>query len=200
MELYNSLAYIQQELKVPKSERNTFANFDYRSAEKILEAVKPLVHGKDLTLLLSDEVVNIGDANYVKATVTLTNGKERISVDAYAREEVAKKGMDTAQITGSTSSYARKYALSGLFAIDDTKDPDSQDNTTHASTAPRKTASSTNKATDKQRALIAKKLAENGVPTSEMAGVLIEQYGITDTANMTAADASIVIEDLIGVN
>lgn len=131
--LHTKLMQIQQELKAPKSERNTFANFDYRSAEKILEAVKPLVHARGLTVYLSDEVENIGESNYIKATATLDDGENRIWVHAYAREEVSKKGMDTAQITGSTSSYARKYALSGLFAIDDTKDADSQDNTNHVS-------------------------------------------------------------------
>lgn len=132
------LVAIQQKLKAPKSEHNSFAGFDYRSAEKILEAAKPLVHAEGLTITLSDDVINVGDSNYVKATATLSNGKESLSVSAFAREEVSKKGMDTAQITGSTSSYARKYALSGMFAIDDGKDADSQDNTKHVSdTAPR---------------------------------------------------------------
>lgn len=120
---------IQQELKAPKGQTNSFGNYKYRSCEDILEAVKPLLNG--LTLTLSDEVVNIGTANYVKATVELMNGSVAISVTAYAREAESKKGMDEAQITGAASSYARKYALNGLFAIDDTKDADSQDNTQH---------------------------------------------------------------------
>ena len=125
----NKLIKIQQELKAPKSNTNSFGNYKYRSAEDILEAVKPLVHKKGLTLILSDEVENIGNANYVKATATITDKDEhRLWVHAYAREAVVKKGMDDAQITGSASSYARKYALSGLFAIDDTKDPDGHDN------------------------------------------------------------------------
>lgn len=132
------LVRIQQKLKAPKSEHNSFAGFDYRSAEKILEAVKPLVHAEGLTILISDEVLNIGDSNYVKATVHLSDGDKSVTVSALAREEVSKKGMDTAQITGSTSSYARKYALNGMFAIDDTKDADSQDNTKHVTdTTPR---------------------------------------------------------------
>ena len=141
---------IQQELKAPKGQTNSFGNYKYRSCEDILEAVKPLLNG--LTLTLSDEVVNIGTANYVKATARLMGKDEvwnvvsskdtsdvkgtrvtnnSITVTAYAREAESKKGMDEAQITGAASSYARKYALNGLFAIDDTKDADSQDNTQH---------------------------------------------------------------------
>lgn len=125
----DKLIKIQQELKAPKSNTNSFGNYKYRSAEDILEAVKPLVHKEGLTLILSDEVENIGNANYVKATATIMDKEEhRLWVHAYAREAVVKKGMDDAQITGSASSYARKYALGGMFAIDDTKDPDGYDN------------------------------------------------------------------------
>lgn len=122
---------IQQELKAPKGQTNSFGKYKYRSCEDILEAVKPLLNG--LTLTLSDEVVNIGSANYVKATAALCGAdlENAIAVTAYAREAESKKGMDEAQITGSASSYARKYALNGLFAIDDTKDADTQDNTQH---------------------------------------------------------------------
>ena len=128
------LINIQKALKAPKSNTNSFGNYKYRSAEDILEAVKPLVHAEGLTLILSDEVENIGSANYIKATVTIMDKDEkRLWVHAYAREAVTKKGMDDAQITGSASSYARKYALSGLFAIDDTKDPDGHDNRNYVS-------------------------------------------------------------------
>lgn len=127
----DKLVKIQQQLKAPKSNTNNFGNYKYRSAEDILEAAKPLVHAEGLTLMLSDEVVNIGHANYVKATAILREGQTQIDVTAYAREAETKKGMDDAQITGSASSYARKYALNGLFAIDDTKDADSMDNTKH---------------------------------------------------------------------
>jgi len=128
----DKLLKIQQKLKAPKSNTNSFGNYKYRSAEDILEAVKPLVHAEGLTLVLTDEVRNIGHANYVKATALLTDGtSEPYQVSAYAREAETKKGMDEAQITGSASSYARKYALNGLFAIDDTKDPDGQDNRQH---------------------------------------------------------------------
>jgi hypothetical protein len=119
------LIMIQQGLKAPKNQRNTFGNYNYRSAEDILEAVKPLLAEQVCTLTISDEMVEVGNRVYVRATVTLTSEKESVQTTAFAREEETKKGMDAAQITGSASSYARKYALNGLFCIDDTKDPDS---------------------------------------------------------------------------
>jgi len=121
--IFKSLAKIQQELKAPKGQFNKFANFNYRSCEDILEAVKPLLGGK-LFLTLSDKIVLIGERYYIEATAKLSNGKDFIEVPAYARESLERKGMDDSQITGATSSYARKYALNGLFAIDDTKDSD----------------------------------------------------------------------------
>lgn len=124
----DKLVKIQSELKAPKSNRNSFGNYNYRSCEDILEAVKPLLKEQGLALTLSDEVVNIGTHNYIKATALLKDSTGEIWVDAYAREAETKKGMDDAQITGAASSYARKYALNGLFAIDDTKDADAQDN------------------------------------------------------------------------
>ncbi len=130
-----TLNKIQKELKVPKGQMNTFGNYKYRSCEDILEAVKPHLDGAILTI--NDEVVILGVRYYVKATATLKDQKGEISVSAYAREPLEKKGMDTAQITGATSSYARKYALNGLFCIDDTKDADSTN--THDKEEPKKT-------------------------------------------------------------
>ena len=121
--IFKSLAKIQQELKAPKGQFNKFANFNYRSCEDILEAVKPLLDGK-LVLTLSDDVVLVGERYYIKATAKLSNGKDSLYISAFARESLERKGMDDSQITGATSSYARKYALNGLFAIDDTKDSD----------------------------------------------------------------------------
>lgn len=119
------LIIIQSGLKAPKNQRNSFGNYNYRSAEDIVEAVKPLLFEESCILTITDDLVLIGERYYVKATATLTNeNKESVSTTAYAREEETKKGMDGAQITGAASSYARKYALNGLFCIDDTKDPD----------------------------------------------------------------------------
>lgn len=116
---------IQSELKAPKNQVNKFGGYKYRSAEDILEAVKPLLKITGCYLTISDSMELIGERYYVKATATLTNPDgDSISVCAYAREEETKKGMDASQITGAASSYARKYALNGLFCIDDTKDAD----------------------------------------------------------------------------
>lgn len=121
------LINIQSSLNVPKNQRNDFGKYNYRSCEDILEAVKPLLAENNCTLFISDELSAINGKVYITAKATIVNseGKE-ISVTAHAREEDTKKGMDSAQITGSTSSYARKYALNGLFCIDDAKDPDSE--------------------------------------------------------------------------
>lgn len=125
------LVQIQTSLSAPKDKRNKFANYDYRSAEDILGAVKPLLKETGCTLTLTDDIVLIGDRYYIKATATLMNGSgEKEVVTGFAREAEVKKGSDDAQITGACSSYARKYALCGLFAIDDSKaDPDNDDNT-----------------------------------------------------------------------
>jgi hypothetical protein len=158
MEILNK---IQKELHAPKNQNNTFGKYKYRSCEDILEAVKPMLGGATLTI--TDDIVHFpshepiikilkdrngnektevisGDRFYIKATATITDGEDKVSVSAYAREEDNKKGMDSSQITGSASSYARKYALNGLFCIDDTKDDDhTNDGKKEAKPAPKKT-------------------------------------------------------------
>ncbi len=139
------LIAIQKELKAPKGQTNAFGKYKYRSCEDILEAVKPLCIKHNCLLTISDEMVMLGDRFYVKATAVISltgtietldklntvciEGLNKVSVSAYARESESKKGMDASQITGSASSYARKYSLNGLFCIDDTKDADTMDNT-----------------------------------------------------------------------
>jgi hypothetical protein len=128
----NIMADIQGRLKAPKGQENKFGKYKYRSCEDIVEAVKPLLNEHDCYLLLGDEMVMLGDRYYVKATAAVVHAKGIIATtDGYARECQDRKGMDESQITGATSSYARKYALNGLFAIDDTKDADTMDNTVH---------------------------------------------------------------------
>lgn len=129
--IQEKLNIIQKELKAPKNQRNSFGNYNYRSCEDILEAVKPLLSENKCILIMYDEIVNMGDRYYVKATAEFydTEDKNVIKVSAFARESEEKKGMDSAQITGATSSYARKYALNGLFLIDDTKDADTDEYT-----------------------------------------------------------------------
>lgn len=118
------LSIIQSELKAPKGQFNSFGKYKYRSCEDIVEAVKPVLKKYNFALIITDELVLIGERYYIKATAVITNGTISYNASAYAREEESKKGMDSSQITGSASSYARKYALNGLFAIDDTKDAD----------------------------------------------------------------------------
>ena len=126
MSIYTKLMNVQNELKVPKNNKNTFGNYKFRNAEDILEALKPLLKKYNATVIITDDVVTTGNRYYIKATVKFidTETGETIETSALAREEENKKGFDSSQITGSTSSYARKYALNGLFAIDDTKDSD----------------------------------------------------------------------------
>lgn len=150
-QLVEKLQKIQETLKAPKNQFNKFGGYNYRNCEDILEAVKPLLAEHGLVLTLSDEVVEKGHAalgghsegdsetkNYVKASAVITDGESEIRVSAYARESYEKKGMDAAQITGSASSYARKYALNGLFLIDDTKDADATND--HGKTETKKTS------------------------------------------------------------
>jgi len=140
MNIHKKLQGIQTELKAPKGQTNKFGGYRYRSCEDILTALKPLLAQYTCTLAISDDIVEVGGRVYVKATATLASTSceddYTINVSGFAREAETKKGMDDAQITGSASSYARKYALNGLFAIDDTKDPDATND--HGKSAPKK--------------------------------------------------------------
>lgn len=132
-EFYARLAEIQRTLNAPKNQYNSFGKYKYRSCEDILEGVKPLLNG--LFLSISDEIVPVGDRYYVRATATITDGEASHTATAMAREEESKKGMDAAQVTGATSSYARKYCLNGLFGIDDSKDADTDEHKNQQSNA-----------------------------------------------------------------
>ena len=124
LNFYQKLSDIQLRLKAPKNQYNSFGKYNYRNCEDILEGVKPLLNEHQLYINISDSIETIGNRVYVKATVTVSDGTSSISATAFAREEETKKGMDGSQVTGAASSYARKYALNGMFAIDDTKDSD----------------------------------------------------------------------------
>ncbi|NEG85056.1 recombinase [Pantoea agglomerans] len=147
-EFYVRLAEIQRTLNAPKGQYNSFGKYHYRSCEDILEGVKPLLNG--LFLSISDEIVLIGDRYYVKATASITDGETTHSASAMAREAADKKGMDDAQITGATSSYARKYCLNGLFGIDDSKDADTDEHKNQQSAARPQSASQRVPATTSQ--------------------------------------------------
>ena len=138
MKLHEKLLVIQTKLKAPKGQYNKFGNFNYRSAEDILEAVKPLNAEQGLLLTITDEIKEVGGRIYVVATATVSDGTDELKVSAFAREPENKKGMDESQITGATSSYARKYALNGLYAIDDNKDADTDEHKQQQENAPKK--------------------------------------------------------------
>ena len=156
MSIFEKLSAIQSELKAPKNQYNSFGNYNYRSCEDILEGVKPLCRKYRTTLIIGDTLELIGDRYYIKATAILydLDSDKSISNTAYARESENKTGMDASQITGATSSYARKYALNGLFNIDDTKDADTDEyQKTIGNEQEKKEVS---KATDKQKEMIKK--------------------------------------------
>jgi len=183
------LLQIQQELKAPKGQFNSFGKYKYRSCEDIVEAVKPLAHALDCVLMLSDELVSVGERFYIKATALLldTSTGEDISVTALARESLTKKGMDESQITGTASSYARKYALNGLFAIDDTKDSD-----TDESKKNEKRDDKPQLATKEQVKIIMDKVGDN----TELGGKILVWAKVEVYGDMTQAQASATIKRL----
>jgi len=182
------LIHIQGELKAPKSQENKFGGYKYRSCEDILEAVKPLLKKEKVTLTISDDIIEVGGRVYVKATATLSDGEDTISTSAFAREAEMKKGMDDSQITGSASSYARKYALNGLFAIDDTKDADATNTHGKGQTEAHKAiAELDNRPATAAQIMRIKDTIEN------IAG-LLGYYGVTRLEELTFAQARDAIE------
>ena len=144
------LLQIQSELKAPKGQFNAYGKYKYRSCEDILEAVKPILKKNNCTLLLSDSLIYVGERYYIKSTATLVNAEGKsVLTEAYAREEETKKGMDASQITGASSSYARKYALNGLLCIDDNKDSDTTNTGDNTPAAPAKTSKEDNAEVEK---------------------------------------------------
>ena len=191
--IYEKLQAIQAALKAPKSQYNSFGKYKYRKAEDILEAVKPLLKEQGLALICTDDLVNIGDRYYIKATVTITDGEASIFTTAFAREEETKSGMDGSQITGASSSYARKYALNGLLCIDDTADSDTTNvgTSNQAPEAVRKTAAARKAATEQEPAPAKQKLSKE-----EMYWKVVEKeaLGIKAKNGSTYRDAWINIE------
>lgn len=185
MSLREKLLIIQTELKAPKGQTNNYGGYKYRSCEDILEAVKPLLKEQGLILRISDEVVLIGERYYVKANAFIQDAKteEAITNVAYAREEETKKGMDGSQITGTASSYARKYALNGLFCIDDTKDADTDEHAKQTGAIPKK-------ASEKQISLIQS--------ISKDIKSITSYYKIEKLSDLTSSQASEVIKKLKG--
>lgn len=186
-----ALRLIQQELKAPKGQYNSFGKYHYRSCEDIVESVKPLLAKHGVQLTLTDDIVMVGDRIYVKATATLYDEKGATeTATAFAREPEQKKGMDESQITGTASSYARKYALNGLFLIDDTKDPDTDEYRNQQSSAPIPAAA----------LKISKAQADEIINLAQGAGVpvvtILKGYKLSKLEDMTAIDAGKTINTL----
>lgn len=214
MNVLEKLAEVQQKLAVPKKNKNNFAGYDYRNVEDIEKAVKPLLIQVKATIILSDEMVEVGGRVYVKATakfIDLEESKEggyQLDVDAtaYAREAETKKGMDDGQLTGATSSYARKYALGGLLLIDNEEDADSMDNRTKAPQKPatnpfqsprKSTASLEDELTAKKRELLDAVKAK-GMDNEEFTELKLKTIGVTKPS--TIAEVEDVLEALDAIN
>lgn len=164
MNINEKLMEVQKQLKAPKDRKNTFGGYSYRSCESILESVKPILAQLKCTLVLSDEIETFGNRYYVKATAVFSDGENDISTTALAREAESRKGMDDGQITGATSSYARKYALGGLFCIDDTKDADTEEFTRECTERAKKEAPTTSVLCADCKKVIADSVGKSGKP------------------------------------
>ena len=190
--IYAALMAVQSELKAPKGQKNTFGNYSYRSAEDILEAVKPLLKENGLYLNIADTVELIGDRYYIKATVKVVDiaTGESESSTAYAREQADKKGMDVAQVTGATSSYARKYALNALFGIDDTKDADTDEYTRTGQSGAREEQAKAPPPNDTHAARqeLSAEMKRVGATKEEIVAVCKRMFGKTSSADLTPTE------------
>lgn len=183
MNVYEKLQRVQLGLKAPKSQYNKFGNYYYRNCEDIQEAAKPLLEDVKAVLVVGDELIMVGDRYYIKATAKFVDCESSESVDntAYAREEQEKKGMDASQITGSASSYARKYALNGLFCIDDTKDTDSLEEPEKPTESKKSKGKTTDCVTETHINTLFLELARTGIGRKNM----LSKYGLKDIHDMT---------------
>lgn len=198
LNLTQRLLNAQSELKAPKGQYNNFGKYKYRSAEDILEAVKPINAKHGVLLTITDEPVLVGDWHYIKATATITDGTESIVVTAYARESLNKKGMDDSQITGTASSYARKYALNGLYLIDDTKDADTDEYRNQGNKTPASKSATQAEIGNLKKEIIAfsNLMKEQGKDvTPEQVNTTL---GITDFTQLTSDDVKQAITKLKG--
>lgn len=192
MNIYEKLLKAQVELKAPKGQYNNFGKYKYRSCEDILEALKPVLDKLKLTLFIKDDVIEVNTRNYVKATIILVNTEkpdEIIETSALAREEETKKGMDGSQITGASSSYARKYALNGMFMIDDTKDSDSTN--THGKEETKKTSE-----TEFKKAIDMINALANTEEKSEKVFDMIEKFNKNSLLDCTIEELRRIYDEL----
>ena len=188
MNIYEKLLNIQNELKAPKGQYNSFGKYKYRSCEDILEAVKPLCFKHKATLVLFDNIIQSGDRFYIQAIaqlIDIENG-EKIEGKALARESQEKKGMDDSQITGTASSYARKYALNGLFNIDDTKDADTDEY---------KIQEDNDKKIDKKMIEALNMAIKNNNISDEIVELVLSGYGYSSTSEIKIKDYMSIVQD-----
>lgn len=190
--IFVTLQSIQQSLVAPKGQYNSFGKYSYRSAEDILEALKPILKEHDAVLVLQDGIVQIGDRYYVEATATLYAVGETIGTTAYAREDDSKKGMDGSQVTGAASSYARKYALNGLFMIDDNKDPDTDEYHNQNSQAGRTSQKPAQKPNSQQEQPANAPAKSNGVKTITGAQAKAIRTELKNMAEATGSPAATI--------
>lgn len=187
LSFFEKVGAVQAELKAPKGQFNKFGGYAYRSCEDILEAVKPLLKKYGLVLVVGDELVEMGGRIYVKATAKLIGDGRELTNTAFAREEETKKGMDGSQITGASSSYARKYALNGLFLIDDTKDSDATNTHGKEEEEKKEVKKEVPKASEKQVSLIMTLVPEENRPK------MLEYYKVKKIEDLTIEQASEII-------
>ena len=200
--IFAALMAVQAELKAPKNQHNSFGKYDYRSAEDIIEAVKPLLKDNGLFLNMSDDIVLIGDRYYVKATVKVVDvvTGESVQTSALAREAAQKKGMDESQVTGTASSYARKYALNGLFAIDDNRDADTDEYARQTSQSAAGARSTRNAYTSKGSAnddlrskamhALSKEMQRVGASGEEVSALCGVKFGKTNSRDLSTGELS----------
>ena len=198
LNLTQKLLNAQAELKAPKGQYNSFGKYKYRSAEDILEAVKPINVRNGILLTITDEPILIGEWHYIKASATVTDGVDNLTVTAYARESETKKGQDLSQITGTASSYARKYALNGLYLIDDTKDADTDEYRNQGNKAPAVKSATQAEIGNLKKEIIAfsKLMTEQG---KDVKPEQVEQtLNITDYTKLNSEDVKAAVNKLKG--
>lgn len=205
MSVFQKLLNVQIQLKAPKSQINKFGGYKYRNCEDILEALKPILAKTNATIFISDEIIEISNRIYVKATVTFVDVEsgEQVQNTALAREEDVKKGMDSMQLTGATSSYARKYALNGMFAIDDTKDSDyfegdetitKQQKSIKKNDKPVKPETINNTITEKQVKFLYVKANEHGYTIEQLKKVVKSSYKLESVKDLNKKQMDSIIE------
>lgn len=195
MSVYKQLLKVQKELVAPKNQYNSFGKYKYRSCEDIIEAVKPLCCENELVLNIKDDIELVGERYYIKATATVTHIEtgDVVQVHAYARESQDKKGQDHSQVTGATSSYARKYALNGLFAIDDSKDADTDEYTKKTDT---KEPETTKKLSESQVKRLYAIASSKNITQEQVKAAIKKEHGLDSAKDLTKAQYDKLCERL----